>query len=586
MATRTVSQSGNLSSSSTFGGSAFSDGDSIVNDAGNGYTLTVDQTATVAGFSGTGGNGATTVSSGVTLTLTGNVVQGNANFTMSAGSTLTFDTTAADRKFRFGDAANFSTYANCTFVCNGTANGGDTTGRPTATTGGNHVTVNKTGSNYAWFDDYDENAGNSAGKTSYDLHYADFSGITNSGGGIGLPLCDFGNRHFRAEYCTFDGCGPVWQARPYSWGSSVNKDFYFRYCKVENQAGTYGVVFYGDEDGAGTTEIKNNYFGGQTNHRTAIRFTNNVWEKGYEFSSGLPADFRGNLYRQRNGDPECYVTTGAAECYWLGGLDHPGNPHCFVNFQDDKVIEYCVFECPPLAGTGECCYIGGGGADGTIIRYNLAIPCTDGTAIGCIANNASAGGGPLWDVLHNTVVGTANAQIALSEAIPTGGPQYSSVKSNLVVDPTGSTALVVADLADNHTDAVDGDDATHNGMYGQGSGDGYEGTYTNPPGANDVVADPQFVDSARNFGAWSVYKGYASSGDTLATKHANALAALKADPQLVQDDLIPWVRAGFAPTNSIYKDAGHDGVTIGAVEGVFGAAVPVFVNHYRQQGWM
>lgn len=32
-----------------------------------------------------------------------------------------------------------------------------------------------------------------------------------------------------------------------------------------------------------------------------------------------------------------------------------------------------------------------------------------------------------------------------------------------------------------------------------------------------------------------------------------------------------WIRKGFAPTNPLYKNAGHDGVTIGAVEGVFAA---------------
>ena len=34
-------------------------------------------------------------------------------------------------------------------------------------------------------------------------------------------------------------------------------------------------------------------------------------------------------------------------------------------------------------------------------------------------------------------------------------------------------------------------------------------------------------------------------------------------------DLIAYVKAGFAPTNTALRNAGHDGVTIGAVEGVF-----------------
>ncbi len=38
--------------------------------------------------------------------------------------------------------------------------------------------------------------------------------------------------------------------------------------------------------------------------------------------------------------------------------------------------------------------------------------------------------------------------------------------------------------------------------------------------------------------------------------------------------MIDWVRDGYAPTNVALKDAGHDSVTIGAVEGVFGGFAP------------
>lgn len=47
------------------------------------------------------------------------------------------------------------------------------------------------------------------------------------------------------------------------------------------------------------------------------------------------------------------------------------------------------------------------------------------------------------------------------------------------------------------------------------------------------------------------------------------LFRLRSDPTLIPT-MIAWVKAGFAPTNSTLKNAGHDGVTIGAVEGVFG----------------
>lgn len=574
MATRTVSQTGPLSDAATFGGSAFSDGDTIQNPASNGFTLTIDVDATVAGMGSSGagnGNGTTVVNSGVRVTLTADVIQGDATWTQNAGSSFRFDTTGGDVRFRFGDAASFSTYANCTFVCNGSANGGDTAGRPTATTGGNHVTVDVTGGNHGYFDDFSAGAGDNSNKVGYDLHYGDFTGVTNSAGTVGLPMCDFGARDYRAEYCMFDGCGPVWKARPFEWSSAANKDFYFRYCRVTNQTGAAsGVAFYGDEAGSGVTEIHHNYFGGPTENRTSIALTYNVWAASYNHLQGVPAAFTNNLYRRNGTDEQCLQPAGARYCYFLGGTDAASNQHALNISLDDTIVEYNVFDYTTFQGGGESVYIGGGGGDGSIIRFNINLPSADGESIGANANQAAADGSALWAVEHNTNYGTGASSpgphAAASESPATGGPQYSSVKSNLIVDPSGSTARAVCDFEANHNDAVDGDDATHNGFFGR-NGDGYDGTYTNAPGANDVVADPQFVDPTRDFEHWTVYKGYASSGDSITTKYAAGMAALASDPGLI-DDLRDWVRAGFAPTNVVFKDAGHDGVTIGAVEWV------------------
>jgi hypothetical protein len=46
-------------------------------------------------------------------------------------------------------------------------------------------------------------------------------------------------------------------------------------------------------------------------------------------------------------------------------------------------------------------------------------------------------------------------------------------------------------------------------------------------------------------------------------------------PQATVQDLLAWVKGGVAPTNPAFRDAGHDGLTIGAVEGEFAAAWPV-----------
>lgn len=72
------------------------------------------------------------------------------------------------------------------------------------------------------------------------------------------------------------------------------------------------------------------------------------------------------------------------------------------------------------------------------------------------------------------------------------------------------------------------------------------------PGAGDVSGDPQFVDATRNLQGWSTYKGGAGT-------IADALTRLQADPSLTKTDLIPWVRAGYRPTNVALKAASYAG---------------------------
>jgi hypothetical protein len=149
------------------------------------------------------------------------------------------------------------------------------------------------------------------------------------------------------------------------------------------------------------------------------------------------------------------------------------------------------------------------------------------------------------------------------------------------------------------------------------------------PGANDLLnEDPEFVDETRNLAtfdtaylgntatAWATATSY-SAGNIVSASDAGfygsatinfrcksahtsvagnattgqpgvatnwrtnweyasiyrlhqSVAAYDADtPQATPRDLIEWVRAGWAPTNPAYREAGHDGEDIGAVAGVY-----------------
>ncbi len=102
-------------------------------------------------------------------------------------------------------------------------------------------------------------------------------------------------------------------------------------------------------------------------------------------------------------------------------------------------------------------------------------------------------------------------------------------------------------------------------------------------GTGDLVADPQFVESTnfRGLHRWNsvVYSGT----DT----NAAALIRLAADPSLItvaSTGLIPWVLAGYVPTNAAYQNAtypgdpattGADGLPLNGTIGPLGVPVPI-----------
>ena len=86
-----------------------------------------------------------------------------------------------------------------------------------------------------------------------------------------------------------------------------------------------------------------------------------------------------------------------------------------------------------------------------------------------------------------------------------------------------------------------------------------------PSAAWNSATGPDFVDPTRNVAEWAVSKGAIGSGATLRQNIDAALVLLAADPYLIGSELIPWVRAGFAPQNPALDGTAHDAGTIGAV---------------------
>lgn len=90
--------------------------------------------------------------------------------------------------------------------------------------------------------------------------------------------------------------------------------------------------------------------------------------------------------------------------------------------------------------------------------------------------------------------------------------------------------------------------------------------FTTSVGANDVtVASDPFVDRTRNTASWAVSVGAASSGDSYNTKLAAAYTYMASDPAVRVAACLEWIKGGWKVKAASLNNAGHDGVTIGAL---------------------
>jgi hypothetical protein len=286
-----------------------------------------------------------------------------------------------------------------------------------------------------------------------------------------------------------------------------------------------------------------------------------------------------------------------------GGFDHPGAGR-WTEFSGNFIVgdnltvrgshEDCYFLCnaadnphnPLPADTGQAEV-----ADGFILEYS-------GPTFTIDAGNAYYGEGD-WTLQNGIILPAANAPGSAMGAITFAAPDckvihctlyspsygggilmgdggavtdtYTEVKSNLFWVET-ALSNQVAVYANGTATTVDNvmtpGGCTHNGHVNMAANP-YQGDYpTTQPGANDVevgsvAPSSLFVAPYRNIGTWAVLRG--SVGATYNDQAADGREYLLADPTLISS-LIQHVRSGYAPKLLALRDAGHDGVTIGAVE--------------------
>jgi hypothetical protein len=227
-----------------------------------------------------------------------------------------------------------------------------------------------------------------------------------------------------------------------------------------------------------------------------------------------------------------------------------------------------VWESPYTTGGGDLHYTV---ADITVTN-NLLLPDLSGTyEAGDLVNVSSNGTDTnTYVVEHNTCFANTQGVLTSEGGARTGN--VTSYKSNIGWGPAGTGGFHLGEFTPEATDKIAAADCTHNGTWrlsaGQ-EGGGYDWPITGTPGANDVQADPEFVDPTRNIMTWGRSLGLTGTDLQVINGVLTELCKLNDadwDSNFSVANYLTYIRAGFAPTNAAYQNAGHDGVTIGAVE--------------------
>lgn len=610
MSAYTTVQAGNWSNSATWTGGG---GGSIGYPNNSTDTWTVNHAVAVDTniVSSTGViNAALGLNAGVSFTRLGDTQHGNGVFTMSAGSTLALATSPVSGapstvKWILGTVAN---QPNCKIIINGTI--------------GSHCTILKTGSGYAWFD-----AGGFGNNGGLESTYCDWSGIFTSDGQLGFGSDDFGLMHRRLLHSTFDNCGVFFIPRPYSWaGSTADKDLRIEDCTFTNPPAAstlnYSYVYLLSAGvGAGTISFLRNSVGDNRGKfsvylamGTNAHIDDNYFDScPYKTDAANASFLRNTIRHSTNNQTLTGGYTSIVDTYFLcdhvdqsdreNGTTFVGNPHVIIVSSSAAIFDGLVIDYPqPLLIDGGDGIYGSpedGSFAGSVIKNCIVLPsAADGYSGACLHHMIS--GNTRIQMLHNTVVGKT-AQLAFNEANQGSGVSIAQMKSNIVAGVSqsgtqwGTAAYDLFWSAFGGVDIVTPAGIKNNYIYqgvpagwNDGSGvpsgasTGFHVTQTaSPDGTNlfDTVTGPQFVDITRNAATWAAHKGYVVASD-LTNNHNRRVAldaarvALMADPTLGHSDLLPWVKAGFAPQNPLLQNAGHDGVTIGAVEFSGGGGPP------------
>lgn len=524
-----------------------------------------------------------TVASGVTFKVRGDVLHNVGKIVLQPGCTWMWDSSVSGVNY-VGRLFNF--YQNSGITA------GDSTGVDTR-----RVTITSTGSaNGYWKSINGIAAGGVVESTTFgfylELYRTDFVSLgTSSEYSVMANTTNLSVQKVILYDVTFTNCGP-----PSLKGPNTATRFEMTSVII---SGTLNATYALQID-AGTT------IGTGTRIMTKCVFDKSVDGPGGAFANfTITYCYFGDGWRNVSGTSNkvtsmsnCFIrqTTDqlpicgtVSNCYALYDSPVLANPHWFnASLQNG-----------PITFDGVIFDFNGTDPNGNMIVFTAGASVTALNVYRCIGlpNAAGKSGGALMaldgsgnvsaTVEHNTHCCGGQFVLEMGHLVPTSvSGQYASYQSNLAYStttPSSTDSFHAVDLDHRNSGSGASTDlittADYNGSWKltapsatmnatisttpagwyTNQQKGYAAKFSYVPGVHDVEANPNFIDSSRNVAKWAQVQ-YGADGT-----YAGALAVIKADVYTRLPLLLDYVRKGFAPQNTAFKNAGHDGTDIGAV---------------------
>lgn len=495
-----------------------------------------------------------TIAEDIQLTVRGNLTLSNSKIIQELGSTYEFDASQATTPLSQNYYALISidwANANTWWECQGTV------AKPCS------IQSNASGGN-GYTDTYSIPIGARAtyGGMFRNSTFVNFTRIGDASipairpqfsntSGIDLDLTD----------SIFDACGKI-QCN----SLAALSDFIFDRNTFTNSVATelLYLVAGSVKDAGATRSIQDCVFDDLVTIHTANGFTFDgtlFYDQFTGTNNSAPASFENCLVRNSTRSP--LTTYGSpTDCLFLkdGTLS---NPHWQTpSTAYDSTFDGCVFEHigTKTGDTGDC-IVGPSSGTVTVTIKNNIFTRDDS----CPLSLLGASSGQAYVYEHNT----GAYQVNVNETVTSYAGMITSFKSNIGFGASAGSHYMIHDTGGGAvSDIVAGANLDYNcdfNLIAGSEGNGINIPITAAHSANSITADPTFVDSTRDIESWDLSLGGAGTV-------ANALTELMKRNTPTYNSaysiaaLVTYYKGGYAPANSSLENAGHDGVTIGAVE--------------------